>query len=213
MPLGHPDFGEVFVCECRSPALSRKLQEISGLSERERQRRLSDLETEGRPGTQRMVEACRAFCESPMGLVLLWGGPGNGKTMALQAVTNELTQRGVEAIYITTFDLLGNVQEAYDASRDDPRESAPQRLRRFETAKVLALDEFDKAYESKWAVRQLTHLIEKRHRLGEDGTVGTLIAMNADPAHQLDWIESRLMDGRNRVVHNEDSDIRPALTR
>jgi hypothetical protein len=56
-----------------------------------------------------------------------------------------------------------------------------------------------------------TDLVDKRHRRGLDGTNGTLIAMNTDPALQSDWIASRLMDGRNQVVHNTDADLRPML--
>ena len=56
-----------------------------------------------------------------------------------------------------------------------------------------------------------TDLVDKRHRRGLDGTNGTLIAMNTSPALQSDWIASRLMDGRNQVVHNTDADLRPML--
>ncbi len=158
-----------------------------------------------------MLKACRSFVEDPVGILTLWGGVGNGKTMCLQAVVNELIERGVMSIYITAFDLFSHIRDAFNARREVVSESAYNRLGRFERVRVLALDEMDKVRPTDWMQEQLTHLIDKRHRHGLDGKNGTLIAMNTDPALQSDWIASRLMDGRNRVVHNTDADLRPML--
>lgn len=213
VPVGHPDFGEVFCCPCKTPDATRRLQQISGLSEAELLRHLDDIETEGRPGTALMVGACRAFVARPTGILSIWGGVGNGKTMTLQAVVNELVAKGTAAVYITAFDLLGHLTEAFDGPRAEHVESAYKRLLRFARVPVLAIDEFDKRTDTKWVNTQMGDLIEKRYRLGEADKGGTVIAMNSDPALQPAWIASRLLDGRNRVVHNEDSDIRPALER
>ncbi len=158
-----------------------------------------------------MLKACRSFVENPAGILTLWGGFGNGKTMCLQAVVNELIQRGVTAVYITAFDLFSHIRDAFNPRREVVSESAYNRLERFEDIRVLALDELDKVRPTDWLSEQLTDLIDKRHRRGLDGKHGTLIAMNTDPASQNDWIASRLMDGRNRVVHNTDADLRPGL--
>jgi hypothetical protein len=56
-------------------------------------------------------------------------------------------------------------------------------------------------------------LIEKRDRSAEQGQSGTVIVMNGHPRELPSSIASRLSDGRNRIVHNADPDIRPALTR
>ena len=213
MPVGDPQFGELRRCPCKAAEDIRGLQQLSGLTEPELQRRLADIETEGRPGTARMVAACREFLEHPAGVLTIWGGVGNAKTMALHAVVNELIARKTAAVYVTAFDLLGYVRAAFDDKRAVSNESAHKRLSRFEHIAVLALDEFDKRYDTDWAVRQLTDLIDKRYRFGEAAMKGTLIVMNSNPAEQPEWIASRLLDGRNRVVHNEDSDIRPALRR
>jgi hypothetical protein len=212
VPVGHPDFGKFVRCpECNpGPELGR-LRERCGLSEFERQRRLVDIETEGRPGTAQMVAACREFLSDPTRILTIWGGVGNGKTMALQAVVNECNARSHEAVYVTAFDLLGSVTEAYDRPRGEPGDGAYKRLVRFSNIQVLVIDEFDKRTDTKWVSTQVGNLLEMRCRLAEAERAGTLIAMNADPALQPEWIASRLLDGRNHVVHNEDSDIRSAL--
>jgi DNA replication protein DnaC len=187
------------------------MAKLSGLTEKERKLRLSQVATTGRAGTAAMLKACRSFVENPAGILTLWGGVGNGKTTCLQAVVNELIERGVTSVYITAFDLFSHIREAFNSKQEVVSESAYNRLMRFEKVRVLALDELDKVRPTDWTLEQLTDLIDKRHRRGLDGTNGTLIAMNTDPALQSDWIASRLMDGRNQVVHNTDADLRPML--
>lgn len=213
LPVGHPDFGEARQCSRWTADTVPSLQENSGLTEARFKVRLADIVVEGRPGTARMLQACLEFCERSTGILTLWGGVGNGKTMALHGVVNELNGRGMQAVYVTAFALIAHIQGAFDSRHEVRSDSAYRRLRSFETFSVLALDELDKINPTKWVLDQLTDLIEVRYQLGEDETAGTLIAMNADPAQQSEWIASRLLDGRNRVVHNDDPDIRPALAR
>ena len=189
------------------------MAKLSGLTEKERKLRLSMFTTGGRPGTTAMLKACHSFVKDPVGILTLWGGVGNGKTMCLQAVVNELIERAVMSVYITAFDLFSHIRDAFNAQREITSESAYNRLLRFEKVRVLAIDELDKVRPTDWMLEQLTNLVDKRHRRGLDRTNGTLIAMNTDPALQDDWIASRLMDGRNQMVHNTDADLRPVLKR
>ena len=213
LPVGHPEFGRAYPCRCRTGEGAQEMAKLSGLTEKERKLRLSMFTTGGRPGTAAMLKACRSFVEDPVGILTLWGGVGNGKTMCLQAVVNELIERGVMSVYITAFDLFSHIRDAFNAQREITSESAYNRLLRFEKVRVLAIDELDKVRPTDWMLEQLTNLVDKRHRRGLDRTNGTLIAMNTDPALQDDWIASRLMDGRNQMVHNTDADLRPVLKR
>lgn len=214
MEFGEPGFGEVRPCpHCRPNATTERLRRISGLLDYELKRRLADVVTENRPGTQKMVEACRAFCNEPKGILTIYGGTGNGKTMTVQALVNELIMRSVEAVYIRAFDLLQHVQEGFRDNGGQRGQSVHQRFKRFSTVKVLAVDELDKVHETAWAQSQWTALIDERYRLGNEVGYGTVLAMNANPAGLSQWIASRLLDGTNVVVHNIDADIRPALRR
>lgn len=211
VPIGHSLFGKTVRCGCKAQEDAERLQKLSGLTSSERKLRLSDIETGERPGTLKMVTECRYFVNEPHGIITLWGGVGNAKTMALQAVVNELVECGLEAVYVTAFDLISHIRAAFNANREVLSDDAYYRLVRFETVRVLAIDEFDKVRVTDWVMEQLTDLIDKRYRLGLDGQAGTLIAMNSDPTNQPEWIASRLLDGRNTIVHNADLDIRSVL--
>jgi DNA replication protein DnaC len=213
LPLEHPDFGEAWQCSCWKADAAPKLQENSGLTGSRLKTRLADIVVQGRPGTARRVKACLEFCERPTNILTVWGGVGNGKTMALQGVVNEMNSRGVAAIYMSAFAVKSHLQEAFDAGGDGNGQSAHRRLSIVESIPVLALDELDKVNPTTWTVEHLAHLLDARYQHAEDETAGTLIAMNEEPAHQPESIASRLLDGRNRVVHNDDPDIRPALAR
>ncbi|MBI5933285.1 MAG: ATP-binding protein [Chloroflexi bacterium] len=211
VPFGHPRHGQLERCACKGVEDAQRLQRLCGLTASERSLRLDMIEAGGRPGTLQMMRACIEFREAPSGILTLWGGVGNAKTMALQATVNELVERGVEAVYITAFDLFSHIKEAFNARKEVVDESAYGRLSRFERVRVLAVDEFDKLRVTEWALEQITDLVDKRYRLGLDGQAGTMLAMNSNPADQPDWIASRLLDGRNVVVHNADTDLRSAL--
>lgn len=211
VPVGHPQFGKLIPCGCKTQERIAHLQRLSGLTESERAIRLDDIAVQNRPGTAAMVEAVRQFIGNPSGILTLWGGPGNAKSMALCAAVNALVAQGIPAVYITAFDLISHIREAFNKGQTVVDESAYNRLMRFERVRVLAIDEFDKIRMTEWATEQITDLIDRRYRLGIEGKAGTLIAMNSDPAAQPIWIASRLLDGRNAVVRNDDTDIRPLL--
>lgn len=210
-----PQFGKVIRCACMAGEDAARLNRISGLTATERRIRLDDIAVDGLASTANMVSACRTFIQRPQGIVTIHGGPGNGKTMALQACINAMLDRNIEAVYVTAFDLISFIRSAFVQDKrtrilDVIDESAYGRLRKFENVRVLALDEFDKVRVTDWVLEQLTDLIDRRYRMAEDGRGGTLIAMNDDPSDQPSWIASRLK--RWNVIHNADEDMRPELS-
>ena len=209
LPVGHPQFGKLLRCECKAQEDAARLQRLSGLTETERRARLEDIDATGRPGTQAMINACREFLLSPFGSLVLHGTSGNAKTVALQSVVNELVRSNVEAVYITAFDLIGYIRDAFNEQKEVKSESAYDRVLRFGTVPFLAIDEFDKLKVTDWITEQITDLIDRRYRLGLDGQAGTMLAMNGKPENLPMWIYSRLSQGV--IVRNDDSDLRSHL--
>jgi len=211
VPFEDPRFGKVILCECKAQEDAARLQRKSGLTENEKSIRLEKVYIINRRGTAEMVQACAEFLEGPNQMLTIWGSSGNAKTMALQAVVNECLAKGLQAVYVTSFDLIAYIRSAFDHEKKVIDDNAFSRLREFEEVPVLALDEFDKVRATDWVQEQLTDLIDRRYRLALDGQAGTLIAMNSNPNLQPDWIYSRLSDARNRIVYNQDNDLRPLL--
>jgi len=196
-------------CPCKAQEDAERLQRLSGLTENERRNRLEDIDATGRPGTRAMIDACREFLTSPFGSLVIHGTSGNAKTVALQSVVNVLVQNNVEAVYITAFDLISYIRDAFNEQREVKSESAYDRILRFGTVPFLAIDEFDKIKMSDWVTEQVTDLIDRRYRLGLDGQAGTMLAMNGHPGDLPMWIYSRLSQGV--IVRNDDSDLRAHL--
>lgn len=166
---------------------------------------------ESGPGTVDMLLAARAFVEHPAGILTLWGGSGNAKSLVLQAVVNECIKRGRAAVYVTMLDLIEYIREAYNAPDDDRRGSAWQRMERYATIPILCIDEVDKVKPSEWTIERETAIFDKRYRLGLARQAGTLLAMNSNPDRLPDWIYSRLSDGRNKIIRNTDPDMRSLM--
>ena len=209
VPIGDPQFGETVRCSCKAQEDAARLQRLSGLTETERSIRLSAIETNGRKGTTAMVKACEMTLQNPTGSLVIHGTSGNAKTVALQGCVNELLDRNVEAVYITAFDLISHIREAFNENKEVKSESAYERIVRFGTVPFLAIDELDKVKWTGWVEEQITDLMDRRYRLAVDGQAGTMIAMNGDPELLPMWIYSRLSQGE--IVRNDDSDLRPHL--
>jgi len=173
--------------------------------------RLADIKTEGRPQTAVMLEACALFLDRPVGTLVIHGTSGNAKTVALQACVNALVGVGMEAVYITAFDLISYIRDAFTDTCDIKNASAYDRIVRFGTVPFLAIDELDKVKWTPWVEEQITDLIDRRYRLAQDQKAGTMLAMNGDPRDLPVWIYSRLSQGE--IIKNDDSDLRPYLKR
>lgn len=208
--ISDPRFGKLTRCTCKAAEDAARLQKLSGLTDTERNLTLDSINLNSEtPNTAVMVAACRAFLASPTGMLTIHGTSGNAKTVALQACVNAMVRNNVEAVYITAFDLIGYVREAFTETKEIKSDSDHARLLRFGTVPFLAIDEFDKVKMSEWVVQEITDLIDRRYRLGVDGQAGTMIAMNNQPAALPTWIYSRLTQGE--IIRNDDPDLRAYL--
>lgn len=215
VPFGHPLFGRLVPCQCRSGRTSARLQAASGLNPDERLYTLADIEDSG-PGTRHMLAAARVFVANPIGLLTVYGSYGNGKTITLMAIVNECLKRGLPAVYVRFTDLLDYIRDGFNEVKTTGEYSgrAYVRAQRFLSIRVLAIDELDDARDTEWKIEFEKGLFDRRYRDGNSHLTGTVLATNQRPEKFLDAkIVSRIRDGRNVVVENNDPDMRSGLTR
>lgn len=202
----NPDWwvGRLVPCECKAHEITAKMQKISRLSPIEQETRLRDMIMNGRPDTTRMIKAAVEFVKQPVGFLTIHGGYGNGKTMSLISITNELVNHGVQAIYITFYELLSWTREAYEVDG----ESEWMRLNSLLNVPVLCIDEIDKAKVTDWSRQTLTHVVDRRYRDREN--TGTVFAFNGRfESIQESWLRSRLQEGV--IIENNDPDVRKGM--
>jgi DNA replication protein DnaC len=205
---GEPGFGDLVPCQCNEAvweARRAKLRRITGMTDYELNIRLGDL-IERAEDTAAMKAAARQMIERPSGMLTIWGGPGNGKTIALLAIVNELRERrGVEVAYLRFPDLVDWLRDGFN---DDTERDRYEFVR---NVPVLALDEVDKARMTEYADEFRFRFLDDRYRLALAKQAVTVLAMNCDPQDLPYHIYSRLNDGRFDIVHNTDSDFRPVM--
>lgn len=196
---------------CYNRRQAARLQAICGLNDLERRVKLSDVKViDPDSGTARMVKAAAVFIASPIGYLTIHGTCGNAKTLTLQAVVNHFVNHNVLAIYTTFADAVAYIKDAFSEGATD---SAQARVNRLQTVPVLAIDELDKVKSTDWVREVETQLLDRRYRDGLAGKCGTLIAMNGSLSDLQSHIASRLKDGRNIVIENNDADLRELLKR
>jgi DNA replication protein DnaC len=218
VPFGHALFGQLTPCpHCKAPELTRRLQDAvlpaGGLLPRERGITLENLTLRGE-GSRQLMEETRRMLERPFGMLTVWGGPGNGKTLALQVLVNAWLTREQSAVYLRLADLLEFLRAGYDP---DSSLKLSARYQSLATVGLLAIDEFDKARITDWGREWLFTLMDDRYRFGRERGADrrhTVLAMNDDPETLPVYLLSRLrfdLDGPDgfRIVHNVDWDARP----
>ncbi|MBN1450105.1 MAG: ATP-binding protein [Anaerolineales bacterium] len=203
LPLGHPDFGRLEPCVCRSGEVAQnarqRLYEMSNLD------RLSHLtfenfSTSGNPkaefvtpqevaSLQEAMKASDEFATNLQGWLLLEGAYGCGKTHLAAAIANACVHRGVPTLFITVPDLLDSLRFAYG----NPETTFEARFEEIRNADLLVMDDFGTQNATAWAQEKLFQIINYRYI----NNLPTVITTNLI----LDEIESRI---RSRL---QDSDF------
>jgi DNA replication protein DnaC len=167
----------------------------------------------GRDGdTRAMIDSVRQAMDWPGGFWTVWGGVGNGKTLILMAVINELREsRGLVGAYVRFKDLLDYIRAGFDDVTGEGSER--QRYEFLRGVDVLAVDEVDKVRLTEYTWEFRTAFFDDRYRMAITGRALTLFAMNSDPAELPDDIYDRMRDGRFTIHHNSDTSFRPAMVR
>lgn len=170
VPVGHPEFGRIQICECR---LSQVRQEVfAKLYAHSQLTELSHLTFEnfqprGRIGLypqeansiEYAYHQARIFAENLKGWLFLQGGYGCGKTHLAAAIANFAVQMGVPALFITVPDLLDSLRFTL-AEKDNRYEDYFNEIRQIN---LLILDDLGTQNATPWAQEKLFQIINYRY--------------------------------------------------
>ncbi len=130
---------------------------------------------------------------------------GVGKTHLLKALVNGFRHVDVMGRYITLPDLLQEIRDLFGEGDD----KAEQLVQNYRKAKVLCLDELDKASLTGWAMQTIFRLLNSRYE--ERDQLLTVMATNTPPENmpaELGYLASRMREGE--VVRVGGPDVRVA---
>lgn len=194
VPPGHPQFGRLEPCTCRSAEIAENArQRLYALSNLERLRHLR-FENFNPHGNQKAIlvtpqeqeslqaawQAAQEFVAQQDHWLLLEGAYGCGKTHLAAAIANRAVEMGVPTLFITVPDLLDSLRFAYS----DPETTFEARFEEVRNAALLVLDDFGTQNATSWAQEKLFQIINYRYI----NKLPTVITTNL----MLDEIEGRI---------------------
>jgi DNA replication protein DnaC len=212
VPVGHPDFGKVFPCECQRPRLeAARLNDLRAMSNLEAMSRYTfdtfkpegvGLTEEKRHNLRSAYEAARAFAANPQGWLVLLGGYGCGKTHLAAAIANEQLALGRPVLFVVVPDLLDYLRATF--SPHSPI-SYDRRFENVRNVAVLVLDDLGTQSSTEWAREKLFQIFNHRYNL----RLPTVVTSNCKLEHIDVRIRSRLMDpDLVRIYHITAPDYR-----
>ncbi|MFT4039317.1 MAG: ATP-binding protein [Thermomicrobiales bacterium] len=187
VPVGHPNFGRVFQCQC-------KVEEKAD-RERESLRRQSNLDAftnhdfttfEPTPGTEEAYNAAVEFARQPHGWLFLRGGVGVGKTHLAVAAALEVQKRN-KVLFAVAPDLLDHLRTSFDPAQGVPYD---ERFNEIRSVFLLVLDDLGTENTTPWAREKLYQIFNYRYV----ERLPTIITSNQENRHIDERILSRLLD-------------------
>ncbi len=170
MPVGHPDFGKLVICECRrreiAESVRQRLFSISHLDELQHLT-FESFHPRGRIGLgekqadslEQAYNQARCYAQSLEGWLLLTGPYGCGKTHLAAAIANFAVSMGVPTLFLTVPDLLDSLRFAFSAEDT----TFEQRFDEVRNAQLLVLDDFGTQNATPWAQEKLFQIINYRY--------------------------------------------------
>lgn len=209
LPCSHCD-AEQEIAQARA----ERVQKYSSSSARGAAQTFRNFHISGDLPSRQSLTDCRAaameFAEAPLGWLIIWGGPGNGKSHLAAAVHNELKSRNSPAIYISAPDLLNSLKRLMDDETAKAEgQTYAERLDIYKNVPVLVLDDLGAEHGKEWRDSLWFELFDWRYRQ----RLATFITTNVNPADEsLNFrLRSRMLDQHDGfviVIHNTAVDHR-----
>lgn len=197
LPITHPDFGKMQVCECRQSKVAHQSQQrlfrLSNLQAFSHMT-LENFKTEGRMGLgdqqvaslQIALNQASHFAQNPTGWLLFMGTYGCGKTHLAAAIANKVLEFGIPTLFLTIPDLLDWLRYSYGSQES----SFEERFEEIRNIHLLVLDDLGTQNTTPWAEEKLYQILNYRyvHQLP------TVITTNQGLLEIEGRIRSRLQD-------------------
>jgi DNA replication protein DnaC len=203
VPLGHPNFGQLFPCHCKQTELAAKrggqLARLSNLQAFAAQT-FGTFDADV-PGVRKAYLRAREYAAQPCGWLLLFGAYGVGKTHLAAAVAHLALQRGEQVLFAVVPDLLDHLRATFGPASEVAYD---ERFELIRTVPLLVLDDLGTESATAWAREKLYQLIN--HRYNEQ--LPTIVTTNR-PFDTLDGrIVSRMAQlafrGEVLQIHADD---------
>lgn len=212
VPVGHPDFGRVDICQCRQKEVvqytHQRLYRLSNL-EAFADMTFDNFDTEGLIGMSdeqlRSLtiarNAAQYFSQHLDGWLLLLGSYGVGKTHLAAAIANFAVSVGVPTLFLTVPDLLDWLRYSFGSEESNFEE----RFEEIRTINLLVLDDLGTQNTTTWAEEKLYQIFNYRYV----NRLPTVVTTNQAMDEIEGRIQSRLRDPELvRVIRIEAPDHR-----
>jgi DNA replication protein DnaC len=197
LPVGHPDFGKLQVCDCRAGQVSQQVrQRLFALSQLDELSHLTfdNFQPRGHLGLpprqadslEQAYNHAQQFAQRLEGWLLLQGGLGCGKTHLAAAIANFAVGLGVPTLFITVPDLLDSLRFSFNSLES----TFEERFDQIRSAPLLVMDDFGTQNTTPWAQEKLFQIINHRYI----NHLPLVVTTNLDVDDFEERIGSRLKD-------------------
>lgn len=171
-----------------------------------------------RKGVNQADQACattRKAFEDGHGLVFLYGGFGQGKSLILKIAVATSIRAGKRAAYANLSSVLDNIRTAYD-ERENKMTELVRRMEWWSSLDVLAIDELDKVGQTDWAKERFFQLMDLLYQCAIRQEALTIVAANYQSTDELSgYLKSRIEDNRfacnGYLIHLKGADGRKSM--
>ncbi len=221
VPVGHPKFGKLERCSRARMLITKQSLQAGEIDPRvglkpDELRNLSwDLVKKGVNQADQACEITKRAYTSGHGMVFMYGGYGQGKSLVLKIAVAAALNEGKRAAYANLAGVLDDIRTAYD-ERENKMTELVRRMEWWASLDVLAIDELDKVGQTEWARERIFQLLDARYQRAVRQEALTVIAANYQSTDELsDYLKSRIEDNRfvanGYVIHLKGSDGRKSM--
>jgi len=202
VPVGHPNFGRIFMCQCaierRDSRLVDDLRRISNLDAfTDRDFSAFDPKLQG---VHDAYEAATSYAQNPNGWLFLHGNVGVGKThLATSIAIHAMEQHKTSVLFAVVPDLLDHLRATF---HPDNGVAYDERFAAVRNAQLLVLDDLGTENTTPWAREKLYQIFN--HRYNEQ--LPTVVTSNQDFKKIDERVLSRLLDTRLTTYIHVDAD-------